>query len=27
GGRVLAGIGVGGASNLSPIYISEISPP
>lgn len=27
GGRVLAGIGVGGASNLSPIYCSEISPP
>lgn len=27
GGRVLAGIGVGGASNLTPIYISEISPP
>jgi sugar porter (SP) family MFS transporter len=27
GGRVLAGIGVGGTSNLSPIYISEISPP
>ncbi|KAG4432482.1 hypothetical protein IFR05_012022 [Cadophora sp. M221] len=27
GGRVLAGIGVGGVSNLSPIYISEISPP
>ncbi|PBP20162.1 putative quinate permease [Diplocarpon rosae] len=27
GGRVLAGIGVGGASNLSPIYISEIAPP
>jgi len=27
GGRVLAGIGVGGASNLAPIYISEISPP
>ncbi|KAH8597856.1 MFS quinate transporter QutD [Bisporella sp. PMI_857] len=27
GGRVLAGIGVGGASNLVPIYISEISPP
>lgn len=26
-GRVLAGVGVGGASNLSPIYISEISPP
>jgi MFS family permease len=26
-GRVLAGIGVGGASNLAPIYISEISPP
>ncbi|KAK5956476.1 hypothetical protein OHC33_001961 [Knufia fluminis] len=27
GGRVLAGIGVGGASNLSPIYCSEIAPP
>lgn len=27
GGRVLAGLGVGGASNLSPIYISEIAPP
>lgn len=27
GGRVLAGIGVGGASNLSPIYNSEIAPP
>jgi MFS family permease len=26
-GRVLAGFGVGGASNLAPIYISEISPP
>lgn len=26
-GRVLAGIGVGGTSNLSPIYISEIAPP
>lgn len=26
-GRVLAGVGVGGASNLSPIYCSEISPP
>ncbi|KAK3935447.1 general substrate transporter [Diplogelasinospora grovesii] len=26
-GRVLAGIGVGGASNMVPIYISEISPP
>lgn len=26
-GRVLAGIGVGGTSNLAPIYISEISPP
>ncbi len=26
-GRVFAGIGVGGLSNLSPIYISEISPP
>jgi len=27
GGRVLAGMGVGGASSLVPIYISEISPP
>jgi len=27
GGRVLAGMGVGGASNLSPIYCSEIAPP
>lgn len=27
GGRVLAGIGVGGASNMVPIYISELSPP
>lgn len=27
GGRVLAGIGVGGCSMLTPIYISEISPP
>ncbi|RDW92505.1 MFS general substrate transporter-47 [Coleophoma crateriformis] len=27
GGRVLAGIGVGAASNLTPIYISEIAPP
>ena len=26
-GRVLAGMGVGGTSNLSPIYISEIAPP
>ncbi len=26
-GRVLAGIGVGAASNLSPIYCSEIAPP
>lgn len=26
-GRVLAGLGVGGASSLAPIYISEISPP
>jgi MFS family permease len=26
-GRVLAGIGVGGASNLSPIFISEMAPP
>jgi sugar porter (SP) family MFS transporter len=27
GGRVLAGLGVGGASNLTPIYISELAPP
>ncbi len=27
GGRVLAGIGVGGASNLTPIYITELAPP
>lgn len=27
GGRVLAGLGVGAASNLSPIYCSEIAPP
>ena len=27
GGRVLAGLGVGGASNVVPIYISEIAPP
>ncbi|KAM0720877.1 hypothetical protein Q7P37_003162 [Cladosporium fusiforme] len=27
GGRVLAGIGVGACSMLTPIYISEISPP
>jgi len=27
GGRTLAGIGVGGASNLTPIYISELAPP
>lgn len=26
-GRALAGIGVGGCSNIAPIYISEISPP
>lgn len=26
-GRIFAGLGVGGLSNLSPIYISEISPP
>ncbi|KAH0438356.1 quinate permease [Colletotrichum kahawae] len=26
-GRVLAGIGVGGCSNMTPIYISELSPP
>lgn len=27
GGRVLAGFGVGGCSNITPIYISEMSPP
>lgn len=27
GGRVLAGFGVGGCSNMTPIYISELSPP
>ncbi|TGO90766.1 hypothetical protein BPOR_0051g00010 [Botrytis porri] len=27
GGRVLAGLDVGGCSSLAPIYISEISPP
>lgn len=27
GGRILAGIGVGGMSNMVPIYISELSPP
>ena len=27
GGRVLAGFGIGAASNLSPIYNSEIAPP
>ena len=26
-GRALAGVGVGGASNLTPIYISELAPP
>lgn len=26
-GRVLAGLGIGAASNLSPIYCSEIAPP
>lgn len=27
GGRVLAGLGVGAASNMVPIYISELAPP
>lgn len=27
GGRVLAGLGVGGCSMLTPIYIAEIAPP
>lgn len=27
GGRVIAGFGVGGASNMVPIYISELAPP
>ncbi|RYP66879.1 hypothetical protein DL769_005911 [Monosporascus sp. CRB-8-3] len=27
GGRVLGGFGVGGCSNITPIYISELSPP
>ena len=27
GGRVLAGLGIGAASNISPIFCSEISPP
>ncbi|GAA5915717.1 hypothetical protein JCM6882_004124 [Rhodosporidiobolus microsporus] len=27
GGRVIAGFGIGAASNLTPLYISEISPP
>lgn len=27
GGRVLAGVGIGGASNMTPIYISELAPP
>ncbi|KAL2212453.1 quinate permease [Sarocladium strictum] len=27
GGRVLAGFGIGGLSNITPIYISETSPP
>ncbi|KAM3548254.1 hypothetical protein MY1884_009257 [Beauveria asiatica] len=26
-GRVLAGVGVGGCSNMTPIYISELAPP
>ncbi|KAH8657985.1 general substrate transporter [Xylariales sp. PMI_506] len=27
GGRVLAGVGVGGCSNMVPIYIAELAPP
>ncbi|KAM0472637.1 hypothetical protein ACHAPX_008598 [Trichoderma viride] len=27
GGRVVAGFGVGGCSNMTPIYISELAPP
>ncbi|EON65307.1 quinate permease [Coniosporium apollinis CBS 100218] len=27
GGRVLAGVGVGGCSNMVPVYISELAPP
>ncbi|QPH16035.1 hypothetical protein C2857_000577 [Epichloe festucae Fl1] len=27
GGRVLAGFGVGGCSNMTPVYISELAPP
>lgn len=27
GGRVLAGLGVGAGSNITPIYIAELSPP
>ncbi|KAM0754727.1 quinate permease [Meredithblackwellia eburnea MCA 4105] len=27
GGRILAGLGIGAASNLTPLYISEIAPP
>lgn len=27
GGRVIAGLGIGGASNLAPIYCSEVAPP
>ncbi|GAA6024948.1 hypothetical protein JCM10207_001443 [Rhodosporidiobolus poonsookiae] len=27
GGRIVAGLGIGAASNLTPLYISEIAPP